>query len=125
VRLSEEMEKDDLDMDTANILKRRLKELMDIIKACEAELIDEEAMHRKWKEHQERVDKFHNFCKLMREKIGDSAYVPTYEEKRETLEFFGVIVKVSGFKGEPKIEITVNPPSIVSMLSWRRSTHQL
>ena len=117
MRLSDEMEKDDLDNDTVISLKRRLQELKNEIKIYEEELKDEARIHEKWKAQQEKLERFHKFCKEMLEKIDDPSYTPTYQEKRDALEFLGLKLKVSNFKGDPKIEFILDPPSLASKSS--------
>ncbi len=115
--LSEELEKDDLESDSITAINHRLKELSQMISSYESELQQEETSYMKWKELQIKLNKLHKFCADMREKLDDHTYMPTYKEKRDALEFFGVSVKVSGGKGKPKLEVTASPPSIISMFS--------
>jgi len=115
INLSQELEKNELEEDSVNAIKHRLKELTQMINGYESELREEEISHTKWEELQVKLDKLHKFCADMREKIDDYTYTPTYKEKRDALEFFGILVKVSGGKGKPKLEVISNPPSIVSI----------
>lgn len=115
--LAEEMEKGDMDYDTVDSLKLRIKDTAKAIEAYTEELNKEANTQKKWEDVQKRLNKLHKFCSDMREKIDDPNYEPTYQEKRDAIELFGITVTVLGFKKALKMDVSVNPPSIMSLLS--------
>jgi hypothetical protein len=111
------MEKADMDVDTVANVRRRINELTEIIKGYQEELKDEENSHQKWNELQKKLVDFYNFCSEMLTMINDPEYTPSYKDKRDAIEFFGINAIITGTKDDPKVEVTVNPPLIVSLLT--------
>ncbi|MDQ2906271.1 MAG: recombinase zinc beta ribbon domain-containing protein [Chloroflexota bacterium] len=106
-----------LDRKTENLLASRLKELEKLEHEYNSELLDDNKIHQQWAEAQKELEKLHKKCAVMREKLGDPAYVPSYETKRELIEFFGMTVRLWNAEHKPRFEIQVNPLNIVVQLS--------
>ncbi len=102
-----------LDRSTENVLTSRLKELERLENQYKSELIDDECMHREWERVQKELEKLHKVCAEMREKLVDQNYEPTYDRKRELVEFFGVTVTLWRQGHNPRFKIEVNPPDIM------------
>jgi DNA invertase Pin-like site-specific DNA recombinase len=113
-RLRDRLEDEDLDDDTYNDIKLRLKTLADQKRGYEDELNKEISIHERWKSEQEKLKNFHKRCQEMREKLDDPNYEPDYDFKREAVEFFGITAVVWKPSHKPKLEIWCSPPGIVS-----------
>lgn len=113
-RLTARLEDEDLDDESYEDIKLRLKELVDQKRGYESELRREIDIHEEWKKAQEQLTHFHKRCQEMREKIDDPSYEPDYEFKRDAIRFFGIIVWGWKSDHDPRFVIESNPPSIVS-----------
>lgn len=107
----------DLDEDTEVWLSGQLRELATDKQSYEEELKSSENVHEKWKKIQERLDELHEFCRKMREHLNDPHFIPTYQQKRDACEFFGITAIIWKQGHKPHYEFTADPPSIVSLLS--------
>jgi site-specific DNA recombinase len=117
-RLTARLEDEDLDDESYEDIKLRLKELADQKRGYESELRIEVDIHEQWKKAQEQLNNFHKRCREMRERIDDPNYEPDYEFKRDAIRFFGIIVWVWKASHNPRFVIESNPPSIVSNRVW-------
>ncbi len=115
--LTERIKKRKLDRKTEEHLTSQLHQLADQEKKWMGELDKDKDMHLRWKKIQEKVEKLHQRCADMREKLRDPDYNPPYQERRELLAFFGITAIVWKKGRKPPYEIVSNPPSIVSLLS--------
>src|SRR5260370_4886619 len=71
--------------------------------------IDEE-----YRKEQEALALFAKRCEAMRASLADPTFEPSYEFKREALEYFGIKAVVWRTERNPRFQITCDPPSIVS-----------
>jgi DNA invertase Pin-like site-specific DNA recombinase len=108
------LEDEDLDDDTYSEIKLRLKELADLKRGYENELAREINIHEEWRKAQDQLKYFHKRCQEMREKIDDPEYIPEGKFKREAIEFFGITAWIRKAGSDQRVEIQLNPPSIVS-----------
>ncbi len=106
-----------LDRDTENVLTSRLKELERLENQYKSDLSDDEYIHRKWEKAQKELEKLHKICADMREKLADPDYNPTYDKKRELVEFFGITATLWPREHSPRFKIEVNPPEIMLHIS--------
>lgn len=83
------------DQGTIEFLNSQLQQLADQEEGYKRQLADDERTHDLWKRIQEKVEELHRVCEDMREKLNDSAYIPTYDKKRELVLFFGITAKVA------------------------------
>jgi DNA invertase Pin-like site-specific DNA recombinase len=102
-----------LDRNTENVLANRLKELEKLGREYNSELLDDDKVHRQWEATQKEIDKLHEKCAVMREKLNDPTYEPSYETKRELIEFFGIVATVWENGHKPKFKIVSRFPDIV------------
>ena len=117
-RLRDRMEDEDLDDDTYTDIKRRLAELANLKKGYESELKKEINIHDEWKKTQEQLNHFNKRCQQMLIQLNDPTYEVDYEFKREVIEFLGIIVRVWRSDHNPRFEIELNVPSIVSSTTY-------
>lgn len=115
--LTERIKKRTLDRKTEDHLTTQLHQLADQEQKWQDELAKDEDLHQQWRKIQEKLDKLHERCVAMREKLRDPGYTPTYGEKRELLEFFGITAIVWKKGHDPHFDVVANPPSIVLPLS--------
>jgi len=102
-----------LDRNTENVLANRLKELEKLGREYNSELLDDDKVHRQWEATQKEIDKLHEKCAVMREKLNDPTYEPSYETKRALIEFFGIVATVWENGHKPKFKIVSRFPDIV------------
>lgn len=106
-----------LDAGTKKALMGELNQLAKEEEDCQRELAKDVDFHEKWKRVQAKLDEIHRVCADMHEKLDDKDYTPSYETKRELLEFFGITAIVFKKGQEPRLEIQSNPCDIISLLS--------
>jgi len=111
------LEGEDLDPESTNHYKLRLRQLVAEKAGYEEEMNASQNLHEKWIQLEKRLNELHQFCEEMREKISDPEYIPPYQKKREACELFGINAIIWGKDHTPRFEIKCNPPSIVSILS--------
>jgi site-specific DNA recombinase len=94
-----------------------------LLKALEEEKANLESQRQQllhleelYKKEDEALTQFEQQCAIWRAKVGNPDYQPTYQFKRQVLEFFGVKAHVWRSDGKPNYEITTDPPSIVSII---------
>jgi site-specific DNA recombinase len=102
-----------LDRNTENVLTSRLKQLEKLEYEYNSELLDDDKIHRQWEATQRKLDKLHQKCAVMREKLNDPTYEPNYETKRELIEFFGIVAIVWDNEHHPKFKIQAKFAEIV------------
>lgn len=68
-----------------------------------------------YKKEQEALALFAKKCATMRTLVADPAYMPSYEFKREAIEYFGIKAHVWRVGHTPRYTISGNPPDIVSL----------
>lgn len=115
--LTDRIKKRMLDRKTEDHLTTQLHQLAEQEQKWLQEKAQDEDVHERWLTLQEKVDAIHQKCAVMREKLSDPGYSPSYDEKRELLEFFGITVSVWRPNSNPRFEVRSNPPSIVLHLS--------
>lgn len=113
-RLRMRLEDEDLDDDTYEATKLRLRELASLKRGYENELAVESNIHEEWRKEQDQLNNFHRKCDEYRKRIDDSGYEPDYKFKRDAIEFFGIVVWVHKKRDGNRFTIDSNPPSIVS-----------
>lgn len=94
-----------LDRNTENVLSNRLKELEKLEYEFNSELLDDDKVHRQWEATQREIEKLHKKCEVMRKRLSDPTYEPSYETKRELIEFFGIVAIVWDNEHKPKFKI--------------------
>ncbi|HEU5375457.1 MAG TPA: recombinase family protein [Ktedonobacteraceae bacterium] len=110
-----------LDAGTEEFLSTQLKQLANDENSYQSELANDDVTYARWQELQAKVKELHQFCKEMQEHLDDPEYNPSYQKKRETIEFFGIIAHVWKPDHEPRFELECKPPDIVSLLSSSRN----
>lgn len=115
--LSELAQEGRLDRGTREFLTGQLALLANQEEEAKKQLEDERAFQQKYNQLQERIAEFHQRCREWREKLGDPEFTPTYQFMRDACEFFGITAIVYKFGHDPRFEIQVRPPSIMSLIS--------
>jgi site-specific DNA recombinase len=103
-----------LDRNTEGILTNRLKELEQLEYKYNSELLDDSKLQHGWEAAQRKLEKMHQRCAVMREKLNDSTYEPDYKTKRDFIEFLGITAIIWETGHKPRFKIEFNPPEIVS-----------
>jgi len=103
-----------LDRNTEGVLTNRLKEIEKLVNQLNSEHLDDEILHQQWDAAQKKLEKMHQRCAVMREKLDDPAYEPDYKTKRDLIEFFGITATIWETGHKPRFKIQFNPPGIVS-----------
>lgn len=103
-----------LDRNTEGVLTNRLKEIEKLVNQLNSEILDDEILHQQWDVAQRKLEKMHQRCAVMREKLNDPAYEPDYKTKRDLIEFFGITATIWETGHKPRFRIQFNPPGIVS-----------
>jgi hypothetical protein len=101
-----------LDRNTEGVLTNRLKELEQLEYKYNSELLDDSKVHQQWEAAQRKLEKIHQKCAVMREKLSDPTYEPGYKEKREMIEFFGIFATVWESGHKPRFKIGLKLPDI-------------
>jgi hypothetical protein len=96
------------------VLTNRLKEIEKLINQFNSELLDDSEMYQQWEEAQRNLEKIHQKCAVMREKLNDPNYEPNYREKRDLIEFFGITATIWETGHKPRYTIGFNLPQIES-----------
>jgi hypothetical protein len=109
-----------LDKGTREYLSGQLNILAQQEEEAKKELEDEQAFQQKYNQLQVRIAEFHQRCIEWREKLDDPEFTPTYQFMRDACEFFGITAIVYRFGHDPRFEIEVRMPSIVSLISLSR-----
>jgi len=103
-----------LDRNTEGVLTNRLKEIEKLVNQLNSEHLDDEILHQQWDTAQRKLEKMHQRCAVMREKLDDPAYEPDYKTKRDLIEFLGITATIWETGHKPRFKIQFNPPGIVS-----------
>lgn len=101
-----------LDRNTEGALTNRLKELEQLEYKYNSELLDDSKVHQQWDAAQRKLEKIHQKCAAMREKLSDPVYEPSYKEKREMIEFFGIFATIWENGHKPRFKIGLKLPDI-------------
>lgn len=115
--LSDRIKKRTLDAKTENRLTADLHRLAEEETGWQAALESEENEQEEWLIVQEKLDELHRRCAEMRENLTNPEYTPTYREKRDLLEFFGICVTAFKAGTKPPCKVTASPPSVMMHLS--------
>ncbi len=116
-RLRDKLEDEDLDPETYQDFKQRLKRYAEEKSGYEEELSNKQLIHKKWSALNDKLNDLHQFCAEMRERMSDPEYIPPYKKKREACELFGIYAIIWGAGHTPRFEIKCSPPDIMSLLS--------
>jgi site-specific DNA recombinase len=81
-----------LDSDTVEAFNKSIREQKELEHKFNVQLADEEAMRNQWQKTQQELVRLHEKCNTMRKKIKDPTYEPTYKDKRDMIEYFGMTV---------------------------------
>jgi hypothetical protein len=112
---------DATDDETIDSLKAMMHDLERQKREAQAMLYESEEEEEKMQEVNEAIDKFEEWANKIQDLLTDPSYVPTYEEKRLACKILGIKVNVWPVDDEKRYEITIAPPSIVSLLcGWER-----
>lgn len=106
---------DATDDDTIDSLKALMHDLERQKREAEAMLFESEEEEEKIRELNEAIDKFEEWAYKAAELLHDPGFL-TYEKKRQACQILGIRVKVWPVDAEKRYEITIAPPSIVSLL---------
>jgi hypothetical protein len=102
-----------LDRNTEDVLTSRLKELEQLEYQYNSELLDDDKIHREWEIVQRELEKLHKKCATMRERLEDPTYTPSYKDKRDMIEFFGITAILWEEGHKPRIKIQAKFSEIV------------
>ena len=80
-------------------------------------LADEQSFQEKYRLLQRRLADFRLKCQEWREKVNDPKFIPLWQLKRDAVEFFGITAIVYKAGSDPRFEIQVTLPSIMSLIS--------
>ena len=105
-----------LDRNTENVLTNRLKELERLEYEYNSDLIDDERIYKAWEEAQDKLENLHKKCAVIRDKLNDPLYEPSYKEKRDAIEFFGINAVIWEKGHKPRFQIEANFPDIMLQL---------
>ncbi len=101
-----------LDRNTEGVLTNRLKELEQLEYKYKSEFLDDSKIHQQWDAAQRKLERVHQKCAVMREKLNDPTYEPSYKEKREMIEFFGIFATIWESGRIPRFKIGLKLPDI-------------
>lgn len=107
---------DATDDDTLDSLKALMHDLERQKHEAEAMLYEVSEEEETMKEVNEAIDRFEVWAANVRSYFFDPEYIPTYEEKRLAIKILGVQATVWPVGGQQRYELTLAPPSIVSLL---------
>jgi len=95
-----------LDRNTEDRLTKELKEIESQEQRYNSELQVDDSIRREWEKSQIKLERLHQKCIAMQEKLKDSNYQPTDKDKRDMIEFFGItaILWEKGHKPRRKIQ---------------------
>jgi len=111
------MKKGTLNRRSEERLTKELNDLADKEQGYRAQLAQEENLQQKWLKVEEELTQLQRFCGEMREHLNDPSYTPSFQKKREVLEFFGITAILWGTDHKPRHKIETSPPRIMSTLS--------
>jgi hypothetical protein len=106
-----------LDRNTENVLTNRLKEIERLEYKLNSELIDDEKIHLEWDAAQKELERLHEKCAVMRDKLIVPTYKPSYKEMREMIEFFGITAIIWEEGHKPRFKLQGKFSNIVLQLS--------
>jgi len=101
-----------LDHNTEAVLTNRLKEIEKLVNQFNSELLDDSKIHQQWEAAQRKLEKIHQKCAVMSEKLSDPTYEPSYKEMREMIEFFGIFATIWERGHKPRFTIGLKLPDI-------------
>jgi hypothetical protein len=81
-----------LDRSTEERLAKELKELERQEQGFNGELQTDEIIRKQWDKTQKELQHLHQKCIKMQEKLKEPTYEPSYKDKRDMIEFFGMTV---------------------------------
>lgn len=105
------------DPTTIMILTQRLEELAKQKAAYEGQYDAVMRYRINWEDAMRALDDFKAWCDKVREHLACDDYEPTYQEKREALEFIGIKVAVFGRERKDRFRVDVEPSEIMSKFS--------
>ncbi|HLI87672.1 MAG TPA: recombinase family protein [Ktedonobacteraceae bacterium] len=103
-----------LDQGTKDFLTSELNQLATREEEWNDKLIDTENQQEEWKKVDKKLTEIHETCKRVRENLSDPNYVPTYQEKRDLIEFFNIRAIVWRHDHNPRFNIEARPEEIAS-----------
>lgn len=104
------------DDDTLDSIKALMHDLERQKHEAEGMLFELGEEEEKMKEVNTEIDRFEVWAKTVRQFFLDPAYVPSYDDKILAVRILGVQAKVYLMDAPKRYELTVGPPSIVSLL---------
>jgi site-specific DNA recombinase len=104
------------DDDTLDSIKALMHDLERQKHEAEGMLFEVVEEEEKMKEINTEIDRFEAWAKTVRQFFLDPEYVPSYDEKILAVKILGVQAKVYPVDAPKRYELTVGPPSIVSLL---------
>jgi site-specific DNA recombinase len=115
--LSRLMQEETVDRETARFLNGQLNLLEQQEQDARKQLASEQAQQDKYNLLRKRLAEFLKRCNEWREKLDTPEFTPTYQFMRDACEFFGITGVVYKLEHDPRFEIQVRLPSIVSLIS--------
>ncbi len=85
-----EAEERELDRKTIEEYNLRMKQLRHDEQLLESERLDDEKIKREWEAVQQKLERLHKKCAVIREKLKNPKYVPNDKDKRDMIEFLGI-----------------------------------
>lgn len=116
-QLAELMMEGKLDRDNKEFLMGQLQQLTDQERDWTTQLAKDEDMHGKWKQVHDKLDELLKECEKMRENMSDSNYTPSYQTKRDFIEYLGITVTVWRTGHSPRFKVECNPPDITALIA--------
>lgn len=105
------------DPTTLVILTQRLEELAKQKASYETQYDQVMRYRINWEDAMRALDDFKDWCDEVRPRLGDDDYEPSYQEKRDALEFIGIRVAVFGRERKDRFRVDVEPSEIMSKFS--------
>ncbi|GCF07817.1 recombinase family protein [Dictyobacter arantiisoli] len=106
-----------LDQGTQEFLSTELKQLSERLQEWNTKLIENEDVHQEWKKIEDKLNDVHKTCRQLSEQIHDPEYAPTYQEKRDLVEFFKITATIWKADHSPRFKLESNVVDIVTDLS--------
>ncbi len=110
-----------LDRSTEGVLSQRLKEIDQLVHDYNSDLSDDIRIQQEWQAAEKELERLHKRCTVMRDKLAKPTYSPTFSEKRDLVEFFGLTATIWEEGHTPHFKISATFSDIVVHLSSRIS----
>jgi hypothetical protein len=105
---------DDIDDDTYNDIKARLKTLAEEKQSWERQLLISQKRQEAVNEEIKAIEDFRQWCASERAKLDDPTHQATYDEKRRACRRLGLKARIWRVGHRPRYDIECKPPTIAS-----------